>query len=237
MSEDLTGLEKRGNLAAMMQNPTIHFVDSDSRSRAEHARLAYSLGSHAEVYADCEELCLSRPQSGLILICEDMLGGDVDALFRQLERAEIFLPVVIAAREPNLESVVDAIKGGALYYLQLPLRREQFAAILDQLMEEAEAHLSARRKLIEARQRIAQLSKREKEVLDWLASGCSNKLIARHLSISPRTVEIHRANMMDKLGADHAAKAVRLWLEAELPSAHEEDTDTKEDMQDLRRIG
>jgi DNA-binding NarL/FixJ family response regulator len=53
-------------------------------------------------------------------------------------------------------------------------------------------------------------------VLDWLAEGCSNKMIARELSISPRTVEIHRANMMTKLGAEHPSQAVRLRLEAQL---------------------
>jgi DNA-binding CsgD family transcriptional regulator len=57
---------------------------------------------------------------------------------------------------------------------------------------------------------------REREVLDWLAEGSSNKAIARELDISPRTVEIHRANMMTKLGARHAAEAVRLKLEAKL---------------------
>ena len=66
------------------------------------------------------------------------------------------------------------------------------------------------------RSRIDALSVREREVLDWLAMGSSNKAIARELEISPRTVEIHRANMMTKLGANHAAEAVRLKLEANL---------------------
>ncbi|WP_255548125.1 response regulator transcription factor [Erythrobacter ani] len=70
--------------------------------------------------------------------------------------------------------------------------------------------------MIEARGRIANLSVREREVLDWLTEGSSNKVIARRLEISPRTVEIHRANMMHKLGARHAADAVRLRLEAKL---------------------
>jgi DNA-binding CsgD family transcriptional regulator len=78
------------------------------------------------------------------------------------------------------------------------------------------SHAYARRKMFEARARIGMLSPREREVLDWLAEGLSNKAIARELSISPRTVEIHRANMMEKLGAGHAADAVRLRMEAKL---------------------
>jgi DNA-binding CsgD family transcriptional regulator len=70
--------------------------------------------------------------------------------------------------------------------------------------------------MIEARGRIASLSTREREVLHWLAEGSSNKNIARELDISPRTVEIHRANMMAKLGAKHAAEAVRLRIESDM---------------------
>ena len=101
-------------------------------------------------------------------------------------------------------------------YLQLPLEAGRLARALARVVEEADAHGRARRRLTEARQRIGMLSKREREVLELLAIGSSNKLIARELTISPRTVEIHRSNMMTKLRAGHSAEAVRIWLEAEL---------------------
>lgn len=80
--------------------------------------------------------------------------------------------------------------------------------------KEADAFRAQRARAAEARQRISRLSLREREVLDRLADGCSNKAIARDLDISPRTVEIHRMKMMGKLGARHAAEAVRLRIEA-----------------------
>ena len=100
--------------------------------------------------------------------------------------------------------------------MSLPLRPERLADALSRIAKETDAFLEARRKMVEARNRIANLSPREREVLDWLTEGCSNKVIARELHISPRTVEIHRANMMQKLGAEHPSQAVRLKIEAHL---------------------
>ncbi|MES2698317.1 MAG: LuxR C-terminal-related transcriptional regulator, partial [Pseudomonadota bacterium] len=101
---------------------------------------------------------------------------------------------------------------------RLPLTREEFARMAAHVASDGGRHAEARRRLIEARQRLGMLSRREREVLDWLSEGCSNKAIARTLEISPRTLEIHRANMMDKLGATHAADAVRLRMDARIES-------------------
>jgi two-component system response regulator FixJ len=200
----------------MAQRLTIHVVDGDSRARAEGARVAFALGHHAEVYADPSELIQHAPRDGIILAREEPEAGGATGLLSDLARAGVWLPLVVVTDEPEVELVVDAIKAGALDYLQLPLEEEQLADALRQVAREAEAHAEARRRTIEARERIGTLSPREREVLDWLANGSSNKAIARALEISPRTVEIHRANMMDKLGAGHAADAIRLRLEAQL---------------------
>ena len=66
--------------------------------------------------------------------------------------------------------------------------------------------------------RIEKLSKREREILAGMVEGLSNRLIGKHLSISPRTVELHRANLLSKIGARHSAEAIRLAIEASLPS-------------------
>jgi len=204
-----------GNLGLMNERQIIHFVEADVRLRADLARATFALGHHAEVYADITELAEHPPQRGIVAVRED--GADeVSEVLDYLADRGICLPLVAMAFDPGTSRVVAAIKAGALDYLALPLDPQSLSATLARIRDEAREHAEARRRMIEARNRIGNLSHREREVLDWLARGSSNKTIARELDISPRTVEIHRAKMMSKLGAVHAAEAVRLRIEARL---------------------
>lgn len=200
----------------MGQKLVMHIVGGDSRLRAEQARLAFCLGHHAEIYSDLPELIERSPEKGLIVLCEELLDIGIGMLLEKLGAAGIWLPVIAASHAPDVDQVVHAIRAGALDYLRLPLDEKEFSRLVSHVLADSGRHAEARRRLVEARQRIDALSRREREVLDWLSDGCSNKAIARELDISPRTVEIHRANMMQKLGASHAAEAVRLRLEAGL---------------------
>ncbi len=200
----------------MSRKATLHFIDSSSRHRAELARVGFSLGHHSEVYGDLSELSIHPPREGIIIARDMPEEGGVAMSLERLSRLGIWLPLIAVDEQPRPGRIVEAIKAGSLDYLSLPLDTERFGRCLDRISKEAELFGVARRRMIEARDRIASLSGREREVLDWLAEGSSNKVIARQLDISPRTVEIHRANMMNKLGARHAAEAVRLKLEAKL---------------------
>lgn len=211
------GAETAALSLTMEQRLKLHITGGDSRLRAEQSRLAFEMGHHAEVYSDLAELIDTMPRDGVIIACHNVLVGGVDRLLERLGEAGIWLPVIAASNDPDVDQVVQAIRAGALDYLRLPLTREEFARMAAHVVADGGRHADARRRLIEARQRIGLLSRREREVLDWLSEGCSNKAIARALEISPRTVEIHRANMMDKLGATHAADAVRLRMEAAIP--------------------
>lgn len=210
------GRARSGKLAGMDAPLTLHIVDANSRSRAEQARVAFELGHHAEVYSDLEELFARAPRGGIIIVHQTFLEQGLRALMDRMADRGIWLPIIASAVDPHTDAVVQAIKEGALHYVRLPLDGMRLARCLEQVLREATAHTDARRKLIEARRRVERLSKREREVLDWLSQGLSNKNIARQLGISSRTVEIHRANMMEKLQASHSADAVRLRLETEL---------------------
>jgi FixJ family two-component response regulator len=203
----------------MEQHITFHIVGGSSRSRAEQARFIYSRGFHAELYAELGELIHRAPAGGLIVACGELLERGVDELVDRLGSAGIWLSIVAASDEPQVPQIVRAVKQGAFDYLALPVQQEAFDRLLARIAAgEAERDLRARRAIVEARTSIAMLSRRERQVLDWLCEGSSNKHIARALDISPRTVEIHRANMMEKLGVQHAAEAVRLQFIAALQS-------------------
>jgi two-component system, LuxR family, response regulator FixJ len=205
----------RGNVRDM-ERTTLHIICGDSRSRAEQARIVFALGHHAEVYSELEELLDRPPCEGIIIAFDSGERNMAADLVRRLGDRGVWLPLVLASHDPSTEQIVAAIRAGALDYLQLPLEMGSFARRFHGILAEAGQHTERRRREVEAQHDIAMLSPRERQVLELLSAGCSNKEIARWLEISPRTVEIHRGNMMTKLRAGHPADAVRLWLDAHL---------------------
>jgi two-component system response regulator FixJ len=195
----------------MTERTILHILDTDSARRARLARLTFTAGYHAEIYGGLDELLHHAPSGGIVLAHDDPGSDTVAQVLGGLADRGSWLPVVALSEAPETTGVV---KAGALDYLALPLDVGPLREAIDRVTLEAAGHRQQRARAADARQRISRLSIREREVLDRLAAGCSNKAIARELEISPRTVEIHRMKMMGKLGARHAAEAVRLRIEA-----------------------
>ena len=201
---------------AMGNKVKLHIVDSSSRSRAEQARLGFDLGYHCEVYSDASELVQAAPPDGIVLARDGDGNDPISSVVNALNVNGLWLPVVGTGIDPRPSRVVTAIRSGALDYLRLPLKSSRLASMVVDVLKEASAYGESMRRMAQARVCLARLSPREREILELVVAGESNKSIAQMLSLSPRTVEIHRANMMSKLGAHRAAEVVRLRLEAQL---------------------
>lgn len=202
----------------MAKNDVVHIVVRSSAERAEQARACYAAGYHAEIYGSFEELLAAGPSRGIV-VAEDMAErGGIETLIAMFREAGIWMPILATSRNPRPHRVVEAVRAGAYDYLSLPLEANELLAALDRAGEESARKGHIHRQAAAARSAIARLTHREREVLDLLVSGHSNKMTALALKISPRTVEIHRANMMTKLDASHVTDAIRMRLEAEIGS-------------------
>ena len=192
-----------------------HVIDPDVGRRARISRELSTFSLHTEIYEDIDEFLDVRPTRGFVLAADegDARGQHFGEL---LKTPGIYLPIVCYGEEPSTEKVVEAMMAGAAGFLRWPFGEREFVKTLNRISEQGEQRLRRERTFSRAKVRVDSLSSREKQVLTGLIGGMSNKQIAQMLEISPRTVEIHRSNMMSKLRARSVADAVKTGLFAGL---------------------
>ena len=192
---------------------TVHIVADEALQRAATARAIFASGHHAEVYTDVAELVDHSPTGGTVLVHEwGKLGAA--SVCQALAQQGIWLPVMGFGIEIDASRIVAGMKAGAMDYIVGTLSVTTILAKLDECSRESTAVFEARDRRAKARAVLVRLSDRERQVLDMLATGLSNKEMARELGISPRTVEIHRMKMMVKIGASSSTHAVRIHIDA-----------------------
>jgi two-component system response regulator FixJ len=196
---------------------TIHIVDDDAGVRRSLERLLRAAGFKVVLYDTALSFLEAAPllAAGCILLdarMPEIAGLEIQA---RLKHLRVGLPLIMTSDHGDVRMAVRAMKAGAADFIVKPLDGDHLLAAI----EEALAHprYSGRQgDIAEAVQRVAALSPREREVLDALTAGNPNKTIARDLGISVRTVEVHRARMLERLGTHHLAVAVRLAVMAGL---------------------
>jgi two-component system, LuxR family, response regulator FixJ len=189
-------------------------VDSDSRRRAAISHALSGSNVHVEPFESISELAQSWPRSGIVLLHDEK--GATAQLIETMARHGEWFPIIAFSAEPDTSRIVDAVLDGAVDYLAWPIDGHALLAALERASERADGIGDARLRAVTARARIDKLTRRERQVLSGVASGLSNRLIGERLEISPRTVEIHRANMLNKLGANHTSEAIRIAIQAGL---------------------
>jgi FixJ family two-component response regulator len=198
----------------MERHQPIALIDSDFRRRAAISHCLAGTGIHIEPFEDLSELVRRWPQHGMILAHDE--GGTILRLVELMSEAGNWLPVVAYGEQPCTNRVVQAVLGGAVDYLEWPFGEGEVRQALAVAEESRDTLGNLRLREAMARSRIRRLTAREREVLAGVADGLSNRLIGERLAISPRTVEIHRANMLNKMGANHTSEAIRIAIEAAL---------------------
>jgi len=191
---------------------TVVLIDSDSRRRAAISHKLAGSGLHIEPFETVEELERHWPRATMALVHDH--GDTLGEVVRIVAGKGEWLPVVGFAESPAPSRIVEAILAGAVDYLVWPIEAEGMMASLAKVRERARTLGNARIRAAAARGRVERLTRREREVLAGVAGGLSNRRIGEKLAISPRTVEIHRANMLNKMGANHTSEAIRIAIEA-----------------------
>jgi len=198
----------------MVVQSYVHIIDADSRRRAGVSRDLLSQSTHAEVYEDLDEFVRAVPEHGAIFAYDDADSLSLASLRAEMRQVGRLLPVALYSDHPSPAKIVQAMREGAIDYLEWPFDLRLLNRTIDHLRTEGRRLVENQQRRARAEHLIGALSRREQDVLSLLIEGHSNKSMAENLNISPRTVEIHRANMMRKMRANTPSEAVRIALQA-----------------------
>ncbi|TFI59686.1 response regulator transcription factor [Sphingomonas parva] len=196
----------------------VHLVDDDEAIRRSASFMLRTSGFVVKTYASgVEFLGLGREvPAGVILMDVRMPQMDGLEVQRELRKNGVLLPVIVMTGHGDVTVAVEAMKNGAIDFIEKPFEKKSLIAAIDEGFARIEQSGRRRARADEAKVRLEALTPREVEVLEGLARGHPNKTIAYDLGISPRTVEIHRANVMQKLEVPSLSDALRIAFAAGL---------------------
>ena len=197
-----------------VQKVTVHVIDDDDASRQSLAFLLQTADIEVETYASAAAFLDRIASVGASCIITDVrmpgMSG-IDLLLR-LKDLKIDAPVIVITGHGDVALAVEAMKIGAADFLEKPFDDEVLLASVRSALRQHDADEKRNAERAELESRLAALSNRERDVLAGLVAGRANKQIAYELGISPRTVEIYRANLMSKMQAGSLSDLVRMAL-------------------------
>lgn len=199
--------------------PTVFIVDDDEPVRDSLKMLMRSVGLSAETFSGAAEFleAYDPDRPGCLVLDIRMPGMSGMELQEKLNEIHAILPIIFITGHGDVPMAVKAIQYGAADFIQKPFRDQD---LLDRINKAIEQDASNRSQLLETRdieERLSNLTPREKEVLELIVDGRPNKVIAADLEVSQRTVEIHRARVMDKMRASSLAHLVRMVMRLRNP--------------------
>jgi two-component system response regulator FixJ len=197
------------------KTPLVMIVDDDPGVRNAMRLLLRSVKLECALYASAQEFltAFDPTQPGCLVLDIRMPGMSGMELQQQLNMMGAVIPVIFMTGHGDIPMAVEAMQHGAFDFLQKPFRDQD---LLDRIQKALARDAELRKSLGEhsrIREHLEELTPREREVLDLLTQGKQNKVIAQVLGVSPRTVEIHRARVMEKMNAQSVAELVHMMLD------------------------
>jgi two-component system response regulator FixJ len=203
----------------MQDSFVVHIVDDDEAVRQSLAFLLSTAGIPVRVYDSATSFLQALPSLQAGCLITDVRMPDLTGieLLRRLKAKSIPLPVIVITGHGDIPLAVEAMKAGAIDFIEKPFAEEAILRAVRSAAERLERQ--GRRSEDEAAlaAKLASLSERERQVLDGLVTGNANKTIAHELGISPRTVEVYRANLMTKMQAKTLSELIRMALTVRSP--------------------
>lgn len=197
--------------------PTVFIVDPDASLRQSLMLLLGMRGYRTQGLAQADELvsAVRADSRGCAIVDVRGDGSDGMHLLAKLRERDIKLPVLFVSSEADVAAARAALKGGAFDYLPKPFDNERLVEAVAVAVAEDRRRWEGALQSARLRQRLARLTQRERQVMQHVVAGLHNREIAVELGISPRTVEVYKARMMDKLDVQRVADLVRLAVRTE----------------------
>ena len=192
----------------------IYIVDDDEGVRDSLTELLESVNMKVQTYSTANEFLdhFNSTQAGCILLDVRMPGMSGIELQHKLNELGAILPIIIMTGHGDISMAVQAMKDGAFEFLQKPFRDQELLDVIGSALKKEKIIRGKYKNKEEIHNRINSLTVRERQVIDQVLEGKANKVIARELNISDRTIEIHRSHAMKKLGATSIAELVKIML-------------------------
>lgn len=198
----------------MKNDALIYIVDDEESIRDSLAVLLELHGYRIRLFDSGQQFLAAMPlgEPGCVLVDLHMPGMGGLELLQAMKQADIRLPVIMMTGFGEVSTAVQAMKAGALDFLEKPLSEPALLSVLDRALSELATAMDLAQRRSHSADCLARLTPRERDVFGQLVLGKPNKAIALALDISPRTVELHRARVMEKLAAGSLSDLVRLAL-------------------------